>query len=283
MKHECHGHIILDGINYRDSMVRNQNGVDEAYLRRNLQICADHGVTYYRDGGDNLMVSARAREIAGEYGIEYRTAVAILHRRGHYGWMFGFPYDNPADFHALVREMKKKGADFIKITVTGIMDFDAGGAVTGPALREGEIRELVRIAGGEGLRVMAHVNGADPIKAALSAGVSSIEHGFWPDPTVIPYFLQTGAVWVPTSVTVGNLIGTGRFDDGVLRNILRVQHETLTQAARRGVLIASGSDAGAAGVPQGRGTEDECALLASLGIDPAAGTARIREQFQVGG
>lgn len=280
MKHECHGHIILDGVNYKASMERNKNAVDEEFLRRNLQICKDHGITYYRDGGDNLMVSARAKEIAEEYGIEYRTPVYITHKRGHYGWMFGRAYDDMAGYLALVREAKTLGADFVKITVTGMMDFDGRGEVTGPRLSENEVRELVGIAEGEGLHVMAHVNGTDNVKAALSGGVMSIEHGFWTDESVVPYFLDTGAVWVPTDVAVKNLIGTGRFDDSVLSGIVNAQHKTLREAAVRGVYIASGSDSGAACVMQGQGTDDELAVLKSIGIDPARGNERIVNLFR---
>lgn len=280
MKYECHGHIIADGCGYQASMARHRHGADEAYVRRALESVAARGVGFYRDGGDKYMVSALAKRIAGEYGIDYRTPVFIAHKTGHYGSMYGRDFDDLKEFRALVGEAKALGADFIKLTVSGMLDFDDGGKILGPVFGGDDLKEAVRIAGGEGLSVMTHVNGADNIKMALEAGVASVEHGFWPDSSVIGYFLQTGAVWVPTCVAVYNLIGAGRYADDTLRKIHDAQKAVLVEAYHRGVLIASGSDCGAFMVLQGKGTEDEIALLAAVGIDPDRGNRAIEEKFR---
>jgi imidazolonepropionase-like amidohydrolase len=280
MKYECHGHIILDGNSYQEAMRRHSNGVDTDFLRSQMKRCAEYGIGYYRDGGDKLMVSAAALSIARDYGIDYRTPIYIIHRQGFYGSMFGQGYDDIRGYRELVGEAKRLGADFIKLAVSGIMDFASGGNVTGPSLELSEIKEAVRIAHGEGLQVMAHVNGAACIKNALTAGVSSIEHGFWPDAECVELFCQTGAVWVPTRVTVKNLIGTGRFNDSVLKNILDVQKLVLLQARDRCVPIATGSDCGAALVMQGKGTQEEYEELRQLGIDPEQGNRKIAELFR---
>ena len=280
MKYECHGHIVADGVNYREAMARHKNGADEVYVRSALKLIAAHGIGYYRDGGDKYMVSAMAKKLAGEYGIEYRTPVYIIHKKGYYGAMYGCCFDSTRELRVLILEAKALGADFVKLTVSGMLDFDEGGRITGPVYDGPELKEAINIAHGEGLMVMAHVNGADNIKAALEAGVDSVEHGFWPDGGVIDYFLQTGAVWVPTCVAVYNLIGAGRYKDDVLRQIHEAQRAVLGEAYRRGVLIASGSDCGAWRVPQGRGTDNELAVLAGMGIDPERGNKAIRERFE---
>ena len=279
MIYECHGHIIADGISYVDSMARHNNGVDKEYVRRALKTVADHGIGFYRDGGDKYMVSAYAKKIAGEYGVDYRTPIYITHKKGYYGSMYGRSFENMSGFRELVREAKALGADFIKITMTGMLDFDSGGQIMGPFLNTGQLRDSVKIAEGEGLKVMAHVNGADNIKNALEAGVASVEHGFWPDSAVIDYFLNTDAVWVPTCAAVYNLIGSGRYADAVMRNIYENQKSVLTEAYDRGVLIASGSDCGAWNVMQGSGTLDELAILKQMGIDPEAGNRAISSRF----
>ena len=120
--------------------------------------------------------------------------IYITHKNGYYGSMYGCGFDDMKGFYTLVRKAKALGADFIKITMTGMLDFDNGGEIMGPVLSAKELREAVNIADGEGFAVMAHVNGGDNIKIALEAGVASIEHGFWPDGSVIDYFLQTGGV-----------------------------------------------------------------------------------------
>lgn len=280
MKFECHGHIIADGVSYTDAMARHKNGVDEADVRKNLKAVAARGIGFYRDGGDKYMVSAFARKIAGEYDIDYRTPIYITHKKGHYGAMYGRGFDNMQDFLNLVREAKDAGADFIKITATGMLDFNGTGNITGPVLPTGELKEAVKIAGGEGFAVMAHVNGAENIKNALEAGVGSIEHGFWPDSSVIDYFLQTHAVWVPTCAAIFNLIGAGRYPGHVMQNIFDAQKAILIEAYSRGVLIASGSDCGALMVAQGTGTEDEIMILNGMGINPERGNRVIAERFK---
>ncbi len=282
MIYECHGHIIADGVSYADAMSRHKNGVDKDYVQRALKTASGCGIGFYRDGGDKYMVSAYAKKIAGEYGIDYRTPVYITHKKGYYGTMYGRSFENLTEYRALVSEAASLGADFIKITVTGMLDFDSTGEIMGPVFGTKELCEAVRIAEGEGFAVMAHVNGADHIKSALEAGVKSIEHGFWPDSSVIDYFLQTGAVWVPTCATAYNLIGSGRYSDAVMRHIHETQKNVLMEAYGRGVLIASGSDCGAWRVPQGSGTLDEIAILKDMGIDPQNGNRAIESRFKRG-
>lgn len=280
MKSECHGHIIADGVSYADAIERHKNGADEADIRKNLKAVAERGVGFYRDGGDKHMVSAFAKKIAGEYGVDYRTPIYITHKTGYYGSMYGRSFDNMAGFYTLVREAAALGADFIKITVTGMLDFNGAGNIMGPFFSTGELKEAVKIAGGEGFAVMAHVNGAENIKNALEAGVGSIEHGFWPDSSVIDYFLQTRTVWVPTCAAAYNLIGNDRHPGNVLQKIHNAQKTVLIKAYERGVLIASGSDCGAYMVGQGTGTDDEIAILNGMGIDPERGNRAIRERFK---
>ena len=280
MLYECHGHIMLDGLSYQDSYAHHQSGPNQAFVRQNLKTCAAAGIKYYRDGGDKLGVSSLAKKLAHEYGIDYRTPVCIIHKQGFYGSMFGHSFETVREYRALIRAIRRDGADFVKLTVTGMLDFMHEGIPTGPSMPFSELRELVEIAHGEGFAVMAHCNGAAHIKTALGAGVDSLEHGFLPDDETVRYFLETGAVWVPTSSTVRNLIGCGRYDDGLLGKILDEQKQVLMQAYAAGVSIASGSDCGAHLVPQGRGTLDEYSWLTELGIDPEKGNKQICALFR---
>lgn len=282
MKYECHGHIIADGDNYNAAIKRHENGVDEAYVRQNLKKITARGIGYYRDGGDKFGVSAFAKKIAGEYGIDYRTPLYIIHKNGYYGTMYGFGFDNMKEYTALVHKAKEQGADFIKITVSGMLNFEGAGDILGPVFSGSELKEAVNIAEGEGFAVMAHVNGADNIKAAIDAGVKSIEHGFWPDSSIIDYFLQADVVWVPTCATVNNLIGSGRYSDSVIQSIIDAQNKVLIEANKQGVLIATGSDCGAWHVYQGAGTDDEYMILAKLGIFPTKGNSAIAARFKIG-
>jgi len=276
---ECHGHIMLDGISYAEAIVRHENGVDEDFVRKNLQINADHGVVFYRDGGDKHGASAFARKVAHEYGIDYRTPVYIILKKGHYGAMFGRAYENMAEYRSLVDEAKRLGADFIKLTASGMLDFKSGG-VTGNAMTYEDLHETIKIAHGEGFAVMIHVNGADSIKRAAEAGADSIEHGFYMDEDTLKVIKQTGAIWVPTSAAVGNLIGKGLYDDDLLVRIFEGHKSALKAACKMGIPIACGSDVGASCVLPGSGTLEELAILKSIGIDPDSGNKLIKEIFK---
>ena len=119
---DCHMHMILDGEYWRSAIDRHRNGPDIPWIRKVLETYQAQGFTYLRDGGDRWGAGAAAREIAGEYGITYRTPLAPLCKAGHYGSFIGKTYENMKEYAALVKEQKAAGADFIKIMISGLMD-----------------------------------------------------------------------------------------------------------------------------------------------------------------
>ena len=259
MKYDCHMHMILDGVEWRSAIRRHENGPDMAFIRAVLGKYRDLGYGYLRDGGDRWGAGKAARALAGEYGIIYRTPLAPLCKMGHYGAFIGEKYENMAQFAELVREHREHGADFIKIMISGLMDFDRFGVLTEEGLPENEIRELIHIAHEEGFSVMVHCNGARTAQAAARAGVESIEHGAYLDVEALAAMKESGTVWVPTVSTVGNLRGKGRFDEQAVEAILESALGNLERFAGMGGLVAVGSDAGAWAVEHG--CESEGRLL----------------------
>lgn len=261
MLSDCHIHMVLDGVYWKDAIARHRAGVREDWVRRTLSAYRQRGITYLRDGGDRWGVCSLAARLAPEYGIRYRIPGAPIHKNGHYGGFIGRGFDTMADFRALVEDAKRSGADFIKIMISGLMDFDRLGVLTDVPLTPEEIREMIAIAHGEGFSVMAHANGDATVAAAIAAGVDSIEHGAYLGQETLHRLAESRTVWVPTLVTFGNLIGCGRFPDAVLKPLLEGAMENVRTAAALGALIAPGSDAGAFRVLHGQGTLDEYALL----------------------
>ena len=254
---ECHAHIIMDGVNYRRAVDMHKNGPDDQIIKAHLKAYQDKGITFVRDGGDALGVSLRAKEIAPEYGIDYRTPVFAIHKEGHYGSIVGKSFATMREVHDRVLEAKKAGADFIKIMTTGIMDFNAHGAVTGTPLDAAEVKEMVHIAHEEGMNVMSHTNGDYGVQAAVEAGVDSLEHGNYMNEDSLAMLAQSHTVWVPTLVTVRNLMGDGRYEDEVLWPIIESAKENVRKAFQLGIKVAPGSDAGAYRVLHGQGIQDE--------------------------
>ncbi len=252
---DCHMHMVLDGVDWRAAIARHKNGPDEAFIRRTLETYQNLGFTYLRDGGDRWGVGKRARELAKDYGITYRTPLANLCKQGHYGGFIGEYYSDFREYTDLVKKARTDGADFIKIMISGLMDFNHFGRLTDVGYPADEIQELVHIAHEEGFAVMAHANGARTVEAAAVAGVDSVEHGAYQDEASLRAMAENGCIWVPTLSTVGNLRGQGRFDEGAVRKILACNQENVKKYAAMGGLIAPGTDAGAWAVPHGSLTE----------------------------
>ncbi len=259
---DCHIHMVLDGVDWKNAIARHKDGPNIPWIRQQLRTYQEKGFTHLRDGGDRWGVGAAARSLAPEYGIVYSTPLAPLCKAGHYGGFIGKSYGNMAQFSALVQETRRLGGDFIKIMISGLMDFHAFGVLTEPPLPKAEIRELIHIAHEEGFAVMAHANGARTMEAAAEAGVDSIEHGAYPDGDALAAMAENGTIWVPTLSTVGNLRGTGRFPEKAVAEILDNALEILLHYVNLGGMIAPGTDAGAWSVPHGSITEYE--LLTQL-------------------
>lgn len=281
---DCHIHMILDGVYYRAAIDHQKERPDEGLIRARLADYAARGVTWLRDGGDGWGVGLRASQLAGEYGITYRTPVSNLCRKGHYGCFLGWGYENFSEYKSLVDRVKALGGHFIKIMVSGIMDFDRFGGITDTPCSEDLCRDLIGYAHDQGFAVMAHANGPEAVSNALKAGVDSIEHGAYLDMDTLHLLAESHAVWVPTIAPIANLRGLGRFPDAVLEPLTELHQQNVAKAADLGAKIALGTDAGAYAVYHGSSVGQEYALLKeALGGRTDAvlteGERAIREKF----
>ena len=277
MRADCHMHMILDGVEWRSAIARHKEKPDEDFIRQVLKIYQDLGYTYLRDGGDRWNAGKRSREIAKAYGITYRTPLAPLCKKGHYGAFIGLTWENFREYRELVVQHKKNGADFIKIMISGLMDFDHFGVLSEEGLAPEEIRELIHIAHEEGMAVMSHCNGARTAEAAAIAGVDSIDHGAYLDQDALQAMEDNGTVWVPTLSTIGNLRGKGRFNEEA---VCRILDSALYNVSQYKGLLAAGTDAGAWAVPHGSTTEAGYFTMAGVGEDRLMeGFRAIREKF----
>ena len=277
MKADCHMHMILDGFDWKSAIARHKERPNEDFIHSVLKIYREKGYTYLRDCGDRWNAGKRARTLAKDYGITYRTPLAPLCKEDHYGAFIGLTWRTLKDYAALVQKIKADGGDFIKIMISGLMDFDRFGVLTEEGLSALEIKELIHIAHSEGMAVSAHANGAKTVLAAAEAGIDSVEHGAYLNDEALAAMTEAGTVWVPTLSTIGNLRGTGRFSETDVCRILASAQENLS---RYQGLVAPGTDAGAWAVPHG--SETELPLLLESGITPhrlATGTAIIMEKF----
>ncbi len=277
---ECHGHIMMDGADYRAAKSRHRNGADRDRLREVFSMLSESGVSYFREGGDPLGVCEVARGIAPEYGIEYVSPCFAIHKKGRYGSLAGRPYEDMKDYVRLIEELKRKKADHVKLIVSGIMTFREYGELSCESVEPDEIKELIHIARSEGFPVMVHANGKKTVEACADA--QSVEHGYLCDMETLDMLASSGTVWVPTLAAVDAFCGREGFGRGTAQLTLERQKEMLLLAEAKGVQIACGSDSGAYGVPHGAGTVKEMELLLSAGLSSETvekGNRRIMELF----
>ena len=158
-----------------------------------------------------------------------------------------------ADGVEAVREMVrydvKHGADVIKICATGgvLSPTDSVGA---QQYTEEEMRAVVEAAHMMDRRVAAHAHGLEGIKAAVRAGVTSIEHGSILDAESVRMMKEKGTWLVPTLLagyTVDSLARAGRLPPAIAAKALAIApriHASFKLAVDGGVRIALGTDAG---------------------------------------
>lgn len=279
MKADCHIHMVLDGVDWKAAIARHSIRPDENFIRNTLARYRDLGYTYLRDGGDRWGVGAKARQLAPDYGITYRTPLAPLIFAGHYGAFIGKTYENLKEFARLVVKTREAGGDFIKIMISGLMDFNQFSVLTEDSLPEKMIAELIHIAHEEGMSVMAHANGISALYGA-KAGVDSVEHGAYLTEETLSAMQENGVVWVPTLSTIGNLRGTGRFSETDVAKILESALFNVEKFHQMGGLLAAGTDAGAWAVPHGSTTEEGYFAMAGVGEDTLAqGLSVIQAKF----
>ena len=236
----------------------------DAALRgaRNARLTLLAGFTTVRDVGApgfadvSLMKAIDAGFIIGPRMIPSAHAIGIT--GGHCddtGWAPGVnelkPEQGVADgVDAAVRAVRyqiKHGAKVIKVCATaGVLSFDA--TLGAQQLSDAELEAIVQEAARHGLKVAAHAHGREGIKAAVRAGVASIEHGSMIDDDAAALMKQRGTYLVPTAY----LLGTFKFESlsppiaAKAREVIPMAQESHRRAVRAGVKIAFGTDAAVA-------------------------------------
>jgi imidazolonepropionase-like amidohydrolase len=176
--------------------------------------------------------------------------------------------DGPWQVVEAVRYQIKHGAQVIKTCATaGVLSLE--GPVGAQQYSFDELKAMVDEAARHGIRVAAHAHGTDGIKAAIRAGVTSIEHGSMLDDEAINLMKQRGTYLVPTSYLIE------RIDFAVLPPLVRAKAETvmplakasLRKAIAAGVKVAFGTDA--AVYPHGENAH-EFGVYVKAGMTPLA-------------
>lgn len=156
--------------------------------------------------------------------------------------------DGPWAVRAKVRENIKYGANTIKVCATGGV-FSKGTKVGIQQLTEDEIRAAVEEAHMRGLIAAAHAHGTDGIKAAIRAGIDSIEHCSFMDDEAVQLALDFGTYLscdiynTEYTLAFGEANGVPEENINKEREVGTIQRESFRKATKAGVKMVFGSDA----------------------------------------
>lgn len=250
--HDCHIHMVLDGLDWKAAIARHLEHPNVQWIASVLEAYAQSGTVYLREGGDRFGACLIAREMASDFGIEYASCAFPIYQKGNYGAFIGRSFESMAEFCSLVDETVERGGDYVKIMLSGIMDFENYGRVTGHSFECDELTQMINYSHSKGLAVMGHINGAQAVLDAVEAGIDSVEHGYYTDARTREALARSNTIWIPTLSPISNLIGRdngqNKGKDSVLKRIEQDQMQAIAQVAQMGGIIALGSDAGAGGV-----------------------------------
>ena len=179
----------------------------------------------------------------------------------------------PEELQAAAARQLEHGADFIKVMATGMTLSPEGEAPEDNFYTVDELASLIGYAHGRGVRVACHAEGRDGIHTVVAAGTDSVEHGTQADEEVLIEMARRGTFLVPTCMVVSAYL-----DDPALRasapqyiidrfEAAKPAHcRAIASAARHGVPIAMGTDAGAPGVHHGRNADEVRRMITDAGL-----------------
>ncbi len=183
------------------------------------------------------------------------------------------PYnaDSPEQGRQRVRELRKYGAQVIKICATGGV-FSRNTEPGQQQMRFEEMQAVVDEAHQWGLTVAAHAHGASGIREAIRAGVDTIEHASLIDDEGIRLAKEKGA-WLSMDIYNTDYTQAEGPKNGVLednlrkdREIAEVQRQNFKRAHEAGVRMVFGTDAGI--YPHGDNA-GQFAVMVRYGMTPA--------------
>jgi imidazolonepropionase-like amidohydrolase len=284
---DMHTHITMDPSGgYSDPVLRQWPGYEAIVGVRNARRTLLAGFTTVRNVGSGDWADIALRDAIANGIVPGPRIFAGAHSLGITGGhcdVNGFRPDlgvepGPAQGIAngtqgvmeAVRYQIKYGADVIKICATGGV-LSAGDAVGVQQYTLEEMRTIVETAAFAERRVAAHAHGVEGIKAAVSAGVASIEHGSVLDDEAIDLMKQKGTYLVPTRMAFEAVVRgaeSGTLAPWAAAKALEIAphaRDSFQRAVQAGVRIAFGTDAGV--FPHGENA-GEFSLLVDAGMTP---------------
>lgn len=287
-------HVHLWGIGgdpLRDRLTAlNRDDADDMmHAVANARVTLEAGFTTVRDLGGSARGMRALREgvergdIAGPTIVNAGTSISVSggHADGTNGVAEVFAdaihkhqintCDGPEDCTRAVRQQIALGAQVIKYMSTGGVLSNVSGGL-GRAMTDAEMKAIIDTAHGLGRKVATHSHAAAGTRAAVAAGVDTVDHGSFLDDETIAMMKKNGTWLVPTMMAPAAALEQAR--KGLLPPAVIPKAEEAAAAA-----FASHSKAYAAGVKVAFGTDSgvsrhgdnaqEFSMMVKAGMTPA--------------
>lgn len=296
---DCHAHIFAKGFHKEENMA-NPLGIHFYNAVPHSLQTINAGVTTIRDCGsaDLSFKLAQQRKLFTAPKIHLSITPLVM-TGGHFdlllpsGWdmeiiYLGFPKgrcDGVEEVLKKTREVKRAGADFIKVMASGGV-LTTNTSPEFAQFNKKELKTIVNEARANDMKVSAHCHSLKGMNNCISAGMSSIEHGTFIDRKTSKRMVENNVSLVPTLLVHQFLYKNGfpAWDSYAaektkkLKEIVKVHKENVSIAFEEGVNILMGTDSGV--IPHGHNLE-ELVHLTDIGMSPsqaiAAGTVKAAE------
>jgi imidazolonepropionase-like amidohydrolase len=216
------------------------------------------GITTARDLGGRDYIELGVRDLiqSGEIpGPRLLCAGKVITMTGGTAWVIGRECDGEDEIRKGVREQIKAGADLIKLMATGGV-LTPGVEPGSPQLTESELRAGIEEAHKANRSTSTHAQGLEGIKAAIRAGIDTIEHGIFLDDEAVAMMVEKEVVFVPTLAAAYRLVQSGpgqgvpKFVKDKMDRLYEAHQKSFRLAWEAGVIIAAGNDGGTPFNPQ---------------------------------
>ena len=296
---DCHTHIFAKGFHKEENMANPLGLHFYNAVPHSLQTI-NAGVTTVRDcGSADLSFKLAQKKKLFTAPKVHLSITPLVMTGGHFdlflpsGWDMeiiypGFPKgrcDGVEEVLKKTREVKRAGADFIKVMASGGV-LTTNTSPEFPQFNKKELKTIVDEAKASNMKVSAHCHSLKGMNNCIDVGFSSIEHGTFIDKKTAEKMADKKVNLVPTLLVHQFLARNGfpAWDSYAsektqkLKEIVKVHKENVSVAYDEGVNILMGTDSGV--IPHGHNLE-ELIHLTDVGMSEdeaiAAGTVKAAE------
>jgi len=268
---DLHTHLTSTGVHWEDELLKTTPGQAALHGARNALVTLTAGFTTCRDMGPTWPFTDIDLRKAIDEGVvpgprlmvsgNYVSATGGAGDARQFSIFVDVPIvrnlaDGPDEIRKAVRTNLKAGADFIKILATGAV-LSRGTPPGAQQYTEEELRVAVDEATRWGRHVAAHAHGTDGIKAALRAGIHTIDHGSMMDDEAVELLRTHHAYFVPTLYTSESIAANPNVPEpekARSKQIAAVKDRSFQLVVKSGLPIGFATDA--AVVPHGQNARE---------------------------